>query len=465
MFVTSKIRKMLCAFCTVILFVPIVHLSASAAEITQLGHPKKMLLGEPVALNRFCDEKGSPVSIQPKEGQYTLLTYWASWCPDCGEEFSYLPKLKEVLKEYPNVQWYLVNRTDGERETLQTAAAFIKKKQIGLPVVYDKDLRFSDSIGIVQIPTTILLDPQGRAVICYPNIIKSQGHLRAMLDYAVKGADSATYSYVSNSLLNKDGSVASAPADSPAQSMLAEYAALSLKPELLQLQKSRLSTYNGTTGNLGNDLQMLRALSAWKGYETESLKLKQQISQQYFPGNQWSKTVALSDLDLGALELLGNKQIAETALQIVQKGYISPDFPLYQSEYNTEKKQYSDSSIDMFDSLMTVYHLAQQGKVKKQTIDWLRKTVETTGIKARYDQNGKPLARYNYETPGLYALTGLIALECGEQSLLTDSLIRMENSRVFDSASKQNGSFSAKGDDPALEQILPLVLYTKMQQK
>ena len=112
MFVTSKIRKMLCAFCAVILFVPIVQLSANAAEITKLGHPKKMLLGEPVALNRFCDEKGSPVSIQPKEGQYTLLTYWASWCPDCGEEFSYLPKLKEVLKEYPNVQWYLVNTTN-----------------------------------------------------------------------------------------------------------------------------------------------------------------------------------------------------------------------------------------------------------------------------------------------------------------------------------------------------------------
>ena len=157
MFVTSKIRKMLCAFCAVILFVPIVQLSASAAEITQLGHPKKMLLGEPVALNRFCDEKGSPVSIQPKEGQYTLLTYWASWCPDCREEFSYLPKLKEVLKEYPNVQWYLVNRTDGERETLQTAAAFIKKKQIGLPVVYDKDLRFPIRSALCRFPPRFYL--------------------------------------------------------------------------------------------------------------------------------------------------------------------------------------------------------------------------------------------------------------------------------------------------------------------
>lgn len=34
----------------------------------------------------------------------------------------------------------------------------------------------------------------------------------------------------------------------------------------------------------------------------------------------------------------------------------------------------------MTESLLTVYHLAKQGKVKQQTLDWLSNAVNTNGI-------------------------------------------------------------------------------------
>ena len=42
-----------------------------------------------------------------------------------------------VLKEYGNVQWYLVNRTDGTDETLASASSYAKKYGMGLPSLYD----------------------------------------------------------------------------------------------------------------------------------------------------------------------------------------------------------------------------------------------------------------------------------------------------------------------------------------
>ncbi len=466
MFFAKKIRQFISIFCVGVVLMPMMmSVSASAADKRHTGYPERMLIGQTVALDKFCDEKGTAIKIQPKEGQYTIMTYWASWCSDCQEEFSYLPKLKEVLKDYSNVQWYLVDRVDGHKEDLQSGAAFIKNKNIGLPVVYDKDLKFSNSVGIVQIPTTIILDPQGKAVVCYPNIIKSQGHLRAMIDYATKGADHATFDYLRKNLLKQDGSLKSSKTDSPAQSLLAEYAANTLNPELLDQQREWIAENGGTTENLGNDLRMLRAFSGWRGYEVDSLDMKHRIVNRYFPGNRLNGTVKLSDLDLSALGLLQNRKLSQAALEVVQKGYISEKFPMYKTEYNTENNSYSSGNIDMTESLMTVYHLAQQGKVKKQTIEWLRKAVEGNGIKAKYSKDGKVLERYNYESPAVYALTALIALECDEQMLFTESLIQMEKSRTFDTANKQNGSFKSDDSDKALQQCLPLLLYSEMQQK
>ena len=73
--------------------------------------------------------------------------------------------------------------------------------------MYDQNLTFRNAIGIREIPTTILLNPQGELVLATSEIIKSQGNLRAMLDYATKGRGKATEDYVSKNLLVSDGSV------------------------------------------------------------------------------------------------------------------------------------------------------------------------------------------------------------------------------------------------------------------
>ncbi len=107
--------------------------AASKKRIQSYHYPTNTLIGEKLPYNQLSDEKGNPAQIEIKDGQYTLITYWASWCPDCQQEFEHLPQILPVLKEYGNVQWYLVNRTDGTDETLASARTSFPTKKATLP--------------------------------------------------------------------------------------------------------------------------------------------------------------------------------------------------------------------------------------------------------------------------------------------------------------------------------------------
>lgn len=171
------------------------------------------------------------------------------------------------MDEYENVQWYLVNRTDGVDDTIGHRFRLFEGAGHHLPSLYDEGLAFRNALGINSIPTTILLNPEGEVELINPNVITTPGQLRAMLDYAINGADSATLSYVQANLLNESGSVkraaGSTTTSSAAQGLLAQYAVDSLNKSLLDTQRQWVLA-NGSTGNLGDDLALLGALSSWR---------------------------------------------------------------------------------------------------------------------------------------------------------------------------------------------------------
>lgn len=81
------------------------------------------------------------------------------------------------------------------------------------------------------------------------------------------------------------------------------------------------------TGDLGDDLRMYGAFSGVQGYEQDAKTLSAAIIKKYFQGNKLNGTVSLSDLNLEQISKLGVNGLADQALSVVQKGYISADFP------------------------------------------------------------------------------------------------------------------------------------------
>ena len=118
------------------------------------------------------DEDGTPVSLSDFFGKPIVLNFWASWCGPCKME---LPDFQAVYDEAgSDVQFLIVNLTDGSRETVETASAYLKEQGYTLPAYYDTQLSAAAAYGVNAIPCTYFIDAQGRAVARSSGAIDAQ---------------------------------------------------------------------------------------------------------------------------------------------------------------------------------------------------------------------------------------------------------------------------------------------------
>lgn len=113
-------------------------------------------------------------------GDVVVLNVWASWCAPCRAE---APELQEVWEEFDGqgVQFIGLNTRDA-----QTAArGFVETMGITFPSVQDADgrlqLLFSDSLPPQAIPSTLIIDRDGRVAARALGKV-SAGTLRGMID-------------------------------------------------------------------------------------------------------------------------------------------------------------------------------------------------------------------------------------------------------------------------------------------
>lgn len=93
-------------------------------------------------------------------GKPIILNFWASWCPPCKSE---MPEFQKAYEQYgSDVQFIMVNLTDGERETIDTASAFVKKQGYTFPVYFDANQDAAYAYQISSIPATYFIDKDGK---------------------------------------------------------------------------------------------------------------------------------------------------------------------------------------------------------------------------------------------------------------------------------------------------------------
>lgn len=63
-----------------------------------------------------------------------------------------------------SVQFLMINLTDGARETVEGASAYIAGQGYTFPVYYDTQENAANTYGIYSIPTTIFIDAEGCAI-------------------------------------------------------------------------------------------------------------------------------------------------------------------------------------------------------------------------------------------------------------------------------------------------------------
>ena len=107
----------------------------------------------------MVDAEGNEVHLSDFVGKPVILNFWASWCGPCKAE---MPDFEEAYKEYGDeINFVIVNLTDGSRETLETAASFLAGAGYTFPVYFDTAGNGAMTYGVNSIPRTYFIDAEG----------------------------------------------------------------------------------------------------------------------------------------------------------------------------------------------------------------------------------------------------------------------------------------------------------------
>lgn len=105
----------------------------------------------------LASRAGGQVSLADLKGQVVMINFWASWCGPCRQEF---PALDQIYAKYKPMGFTLVainvesEQADAEKFLSATPASF--------PILFDPDNTVSGKYGVSAMPTTVLVDRQGR---------------------------------------------------------------------------------------------------------------------------------------------------------------------------------------------------------------------------------------------------------------------------------------------------------------
>ena len=108
------------------------------------------------------DRAGNTVHLSDFLGKPVVLNFWASWCGPCKME---MPDFEEIYKEFGNdIHFVMVNLTDGDRETMDTATTFLDNSGYTFPVYYDKDIDAAYTYQVYGIPVTYFINAEGQLI-------------------------------------------------------------------------------------------------------------------------------------------------------------------------------------------------------------------------------------------------------------------------------------------------------------
>ncbi len=117
--------------------------------------------GKPLAMKaRTID--GKTLDLKRLNGRVVLVHYWASWCEPCKADMAII---RDLVAKYGRSGFYAVGiNVDNDP---QLAVDAIKKARLTWPQIHESgglESRPATELGILTLPTMLLLDKQGRVV-------------------------------------------------------------------------------------------------------------------------------------------------------------------------------------------------------------------------------------------------------------------------------------------------------------
>jgi thiol-disulfide isomerase/thioredoxin len=140
--------------------------SAPVAEAAKQAEPAQdanviQFVKNPEAAPAFQlnDLEGKPLSLAEAKGKIVLLNFWATWCGPCRAEIA---DLVDLQKRYADKLEIIALATD--EDDADEVRRFVLKSGINYRVAMISDEVRRDYGGIAALPTSFVIDAQGRIV-------------------------------------------------------------------------------------------------------------------------------------------------------------------------------------------------------------------------------------------------------------------------------------------------------------
>lgn len=109
---------------------------------------------------RFQNGAGETLTLADFRGRVVLLNLWATWCVPCRKEMPALDKLQAKLGS-PDFEVVALSIDSNQ----QPVREFYRQHEIkSLALYFDSTANITSALGIIGVPTTLLVDRDGREI-------------------------------------------------------------------------------------------------------------------------------------------------------------------------------------------------------------------------------------------------------------------------------------------------------------
>ena len=145
------------------------------------------LVADPTSLPALSMQTldGRTITSEDLRGKVTLVNFWATWCGPCRAE---IPDLIKLQERYPDqLQIIGVSADEGP---IQVVEDFATEYAINYPIVMATPELSGAFPGVMALPTSFVVDPEGRVVqthvgLINPGVLEQETRFLAALDSSI----------------------------------------------------------------------------------------------------------------------------------------------------------------------------------------------------------------------------------------------------------------------------------------